>query len=695
MKKTIIFLFFIMFVLPALAQDIKIDLTNTTKKHSKFTYTLLDEKRAKISILDEFDDEITGYDKSDFKVMKKNKEAFKLQLTPLSTIGDTKVRILLLIDNSASMLPHVEAVKGILNNMVNSFGNAFYVSTIMFDEKVDRSSKFSVTKYPFTKDMERVKTIYSNGLAKFNLTGRTYLRDAINVLIETFHADTMQKVEKSIAVILSDGEDLGSKTSLNEIENMNKDNLVFYTVDFMHSTRESNRRNDILEKFARETKGQYFSPKDIEALRQNFESISTKIVNLGYELKFDFKYPNPKLSYKLDESEFNKRPDSYRSFPGLLMEYVNIKESFPLLNYFFFDKNSSEMPSRYELFEDQSKTESFSEDKIQGGAIEHYYHLLNIYGERLRKHPAVKITLIGTTDGVEPKWQELSKERANNVKNYLTDVWNIDPSRITVATKKLPDLPSSNKIPEGMEENRRVEIICDAWDVIKPVTFVQNAFNVTPKAVEFSYKGGDSVSIDKYSLFVNNSRNVWNSFEFKDSKSNTYQYDWKNKKQELPIGLEHLDFKLKATDNGGDETETESIRIPIKEITSEVSKLENILEKTIEKVSLILFDFNSYNPGTRNEVIMNEYVYPKLLDNSQYITSNGYTDIIGTPDYNLKLSVNRAEKVSSMLAKKYSADKIRHVGHGAANPLYSNDFPEGRFYNRTVQLLLQNYPFED
>jgi outer membrane protein OmpA-like peptidoglycan-associated protein/Mg-chelatase subunit ChlD len=706
MKKTLsisktffISLFLILFALQTLAQDVKIDLTNKTKNHSKFTYTLINENRAKISILDKFDEEITGYTESDFKVTKKNKQAFKLQLTPLSTIGDTKIRIALLIDNSASMQlgKFIEPVKKILDNLINSFGNGFYVSVIMFDEKMDRSfSPFKVSKLPFTKDLGKVKDRYYYGYSSSNLSDGTYLRDAIKVLIETFQTDTMQKVEKNIAVVLSDGQDLNSNTSVSEIERMNKGNIVFYTVDFMHSSRESNRRNDILEKLAKDTKGQYFSPKDIKTLTENFKNISTKIVNLGYELKFDFKYPKPELSYKLDESEFNKRPDSYRSFPGLLMEYVNIKESFPLLNYFFFDKNSSEMLNRYSLFNDKSETKSFSEYKIQGGAIEHYYQLLNIYGERLQKYPEVTITVVGTTDGIETKkWQDLSTERANRVKNYWVNIWDIDSSRIKVISKKLPDIPSSSKIPEGMEENRRVEIICDFWDVIKPVTFIQNSFNVTPKTVELSYRGGDSVTIEKYSLFVNNKQDSWNSFEFKHSNSNKYQYDWKSKKQELPIGLEKLDFNLKVVDNGGDKAETSSISIPIKEITSEISKSENILEKKIEKVSLILFDFNSYDPGARNEVIMSEYVYTRLTDNSQYITVNGYTDIIGTPAYNLKLSANRAEKVSSLLVKKYSSDKIQHIGHGATSPLYSNDFPEGRFYNRTVQLILQNYEFEE
>ena len=674
-------------------EPIKIEIKNKQIKYKAFNYEKVREGAAKVSIIDDNDEQITGLTTDDFRVLKKNKEAYSLELTPLSKIGDTKVRLALLIDNSFSMKDYVKDLLTILNNMINYLGKGFYLSIIMFDETTyytaSKEEKFAVRRLPFTKDMTKIKDYYNYGLK--SLSSGTYLYDAMKTTLKTFEEDTMKKVEKNIVVILSDGQDINSKTKLKDIEKMDKKQITFYTIDFMHSARESRNKNDMLEKIAKDSKGEYFSPKDISALSENFKKIATKIVNLGYEVQYAFKYPKPTITYKLDDNEFSKRPEAYRSFPGLLMEDINIKESFPLLNYFFFDKNSDSLSIRYKIFSNSFQTASFTENKIEGGAIEHYYQILNIYGERLKKSDTSKITLIGTTDGTEPKWQALGLKRANSLKKYFTSIWGIDSNRIIVKSQKLPAIVSSPKLEEGKAENRRVEIVIDHWDVSKPVTFIQNMLSVTPKSVDFTFSGGDSVSTEKLDLNINNKNNSWNNFSFTGTDKMSYKFDWKDKQGKLPKGLTGLDVKLKTVDNGGDVAESPQLTLPVKEITSEVSKSENLMEKKIEKVSLILFNFDSYDPGAKNEVIMNEYVYPKLSDTTQYITVNGYTDIIGKPEYNLKLSGNRAERVGSTVALKYPIDKVKCVGYGAEKPLYTNELPEGRFYNRTVQLIFQNY----
>jgi len=678
-------------------ENVKIEIKNPKIKFKAFNSESVRDNAFKVSIIDNNDEQITGLVKGDFRVIKGKKEAEITELTPLSKIGDTKIRLALLIDNSASMSAYVKDVLRILDEMVNYLGRGFYLSVIMFDETIDNTGdtkdKMYVRRLPYTREIKRIKDYYNYGLK--NLTARTFLHDAIKVTLGTFAEDTMQKVEKNIAVILSDGNDIGSKTSPKQVEDLNKKGITFYTIDFMHSSRESGGKNDILEKIAKDSKGEYFSPKDISTLSSNFRKIATKIVNLGYEVEYRFKYPKPALTYKLDENEFANRPEKYRSFKGLLMEDVIIRESFPLLNYFFFDKNSDSLSNRYNLFTSADQTSGFTEEKIEGGAIEHYYHLLNIYGERLKNHPDANIKLIGATDGSEPKWKDLATKRAMKIKEYFTDIWQIDSARITIQPLKLPAKASSSRLEEGKSENRRVEIITENWGTSKPVTFIQNEFNVTPKYISFSASGGDSVTLDELSLNVTGNNSEWNRFSYNNTNKTDIKYDWKNNSKLLPHGLTELNFKLKAVDNGGDEATSESISIPVKEITSEVSKTENLQEKKIEKVSLILFDFDSYDPGVKNEVIMKEYVYPKLSDTTQYILVNGYTDIIGKPEYNLKLSSKRAETVSLSLTNQYTPEKVKFTGFGAEKPLYTNELPEGRFYNRTVQLIFQNFQPEE
>jgi outer membrane protein OmpA-like peptidoglycan-associated protein len=67
----------------------------------------------------------------------------------------------------------------------------------------------------------------------------------------------------------------------------------------------------------------------------------------------------------------------------------------------------------------------------------------------------------------------------------------------------------------------------------------------------------------------------------------------------------------------------------------------------------------------------------------------GYTDSVGSDATNLKLSKDRAEAVRAYLVSKgVPSDKITSVGKGKANPVASNDTPEGRANNRRVEIIV-------
>jgi outer membrane protein OmpA-like peptidoglycan-associated protein len=67
----------------------------------------------------------------------------------------------------------------------------------------------------------------------------------------------------------------------------------------------------------------------------------------------------------------------------------------------------------------------------------------------------------------------------------------------------------------------------------------------------------------------------------------------------------------------------------------------------------------------------------------------GYTDSVGTDSSNLTLSKNRAEAVRSYLVSKgIPSDKISAIGKGKANPVASNDTPDGRANNRRVEIVV-------
>ena len=69
----------------------------------------------------------------------------------------------------------------------------------------------------------------------------------------------------------------------------------------------------------------------------------------------------------------------------------------------------------------------------------------------------------------------------------------------------------------------------------------------------------------------------------------------------------------------------------------------------------------------------------------------GHTDSQGSDSANLALSQGRADTVREyLISRGVSPDRIRSVGRGEAQPVASNDTPEGRANNRRVEIVVQN-----
>lgn len=67
----------------------------------------------------------------------------------------------------------------------------------------------------------------------------------------------------------------------------------------------------------------------------------------------------------------------------------------------------------------------------------------------------------------------------------------------------------------------------------------------------------------------------------------------------------------------------------------------------------------------------------------------GYTDITGSAEYNLKLSEERAASVKNYLVSRgLSASRFSVTGLGIADPIATNDTPEGRSQNRRVEFAI-------
>lgn len=110
------------------------------------------------------------------------------------------------------------------------------------------------------------------------------------------------------------------------------------------------------------------------------------------------------------------------------------------------------------------------------------------------------------------------------------------------------------------------------------------------------------------------------------------------------------------------------------------------LTETVEIELNITFDSAKavIKPEFENEVaklaeFMNQYA-------DTVVTVEGHTDSQGADAYNQKLSQSRADSVKAMLITKYgvSADQVKAVGYGEAQPIADNTTADGREQNRRV-----------
>jgi outer membrane protein OmpA-like peptidoglycan-associated protein len=102
----------------------------------------------------------------------------------------------------------------------------------------------------------------------------------------------------------------------------------------------------------------------------------------------------------------------------------------------------------------------------------------------------------------------------------------------------------------------------------------------------------------------------------------------------------------------------------------------------------ILFDLDRATLKQESEKQLNPMVTLMIRHPELKLEIQGHTDNQGKDDYNMNLSKNRAETVSSYL-KLFGINKNRLVtkGFGESRPIASNDTEEGRAQNRRVELI--------
>ncbi|MBK9248331.1 MAG: OmpA family protein [Ignavibacteria bacterium] len=353
----------------------------------------------------------------------------------------------------------------------------------------------------------------------------------------------------------------------------------------------------------------------------------------------------------------------------------------PLLQYVFFEENSSEIPSKY-LQITQQKSDDFSlRDFLGSNSMDVYYSVLNVVGYRMKTTPKTTVTLTGcnSNEGNELNNATLSRNRAESIKKYLVEVWGINGKRIKIEQRNLPTNPSNSAIKEGNEENRRVEISSNDGEIITPIIIDDTIRRVSTPVIRFLPKATAEAGLSDWTLTATQQNGI--STAYNGTSILQPSIDWNISKQIVDSRLTgKIDYTLSVRDTER-QVATSSGQIQVEQVTIQKKRDEKLADKLIDRYSLILFDFDKADLDRRNQSIISFIKKRITPDASVFIT--GYTDVTGDEEHNRRLAQQRAAATAQALNIKAT------VSDTQGEQQFPNTTPEGRFYNRTVEILVE------
>lgn len=437
---------------------------------------------------------------------------------------------------------------------------------------------------------------------------------------------------------------------------------------------------------------------------RSVETWNITTLRVGAALKFGHgkKNPVPTSTTTTPQPTTNVSVDPQIQFfvnsPKNIPVERRVRETFPLRNYVFFDLGSTEIPDRYVLIR-KDQVKDFKEDQLEvftpktlsgrsARGMTVYYNLLNILGDRMGKNPGSAITLVGSSE----KGPEDARMMAESVQRYLVDVFNINNSRISIEGRSKPSIPSEQ--PGGTlqldllrEGDRRVSIVSTSPALLmefqtgpevflKPVEYTAVQEAPYDSYVTFYVMGGNEALIS-WSMAIKDDNNVVQTFG-----------PYTRENVSLP-GKTILGTRSKGHFNVMMTGKTKTGKTVTKEAAVDIALWTPPTNEEGMRFSVI-YEFNESKAIAIYEKYLNDVVIPKIPQNGTVII-HGHTDIIGDDTYNQKLSMARANNVKSIiesgLLKAGRKDvKFQTYGSGEDESLspFANNYPEERFYNRTV-----------
>lgn len=478
-----------------------------------------------------------------------------------------------------------------------------------------------------------------------------------------------------------------------------------YKIDTVKQTK-----NYIADSYISIGKTEFEESESIEnttkIITKNYNRIDTLFVK-GKEAIIDYPKDTPLETYEdvavkveLIAIDENNRQSELNE---IKLKVELTREVYPLLPIIFFNENTSDVPERYSQLKNKN---SFNLNSIEPNPINYNRNTLNIIGQRMLENSNANISITGYLDPTTESDCNLAIERANSIKSYLVDVFNIESNRINVENNLdncVPKDLTRTQSDKGYEENRRVEISSNMPELLFAVTNTKyeepieiepdnilikiNADNVIsnkefgsntnfyPKKSNYNYKMLDNWNLTIYQgntiLFDRNGQTQYSEIPFEFTRKNATEI-----KDDIDISVE-----LEGVNSAG-KTNSDFKKYKVVKDTSTTE---------VEKLTLTVFKVSQATLDSRIKEEIRKFI--KNLDENSEIEITGYSDDLGNAEANKNLSAVRAEEVKkyiNSLAPKAKFAKVVGIGSEKFPPgIKSYETPEERFISRTVEISIR------
>lgn len=409
------------------------------------------------------------------------------------------------------------------------------------------------------------------------------------------------------------------------------------------------------------------------------------------------------ISAKITDVRGIKSDSTVVENPTITIEEFLASRSRYVLNSIFFGAASADIAPRYERIRAEESTGFRLENFAEAGVLQIYYHVLNIVGKRLTQNPKADITLIGHSDGLtEKNDKRLAQARAEKIKEYFISTWGIAENRIKIQTalSRTPNGTDGDELLEA-EEQRRVEIQSNNRMILEELRFDYLVRVIEPAKIRITFDISSNAGIGEWSVEAKQNeassasrRSATERYKRLFAKQGTSSeekiFEWAIAKSEnLPQSREPIEVELRAAsspDANSPVVYNTSVRtIPVSLVSVADKERQRVADKRTDSYTLFSFAYGTNAPISGNADVQRVVAAIKqTLKPGAQVTVSGYTDTRGNEITNGILAQQRANAVAGLIA--FPNMIINSFG---ATKINDNALPEGRFYNRFVQVDVQ------